>query len=61
MRINLLGHSLIGSFSAYKAGHELNNKLLCSLLNEKNSWEEVTFDDINQAPINYVKTLSSIS
>jgi len=56
----LLGHSLIGSFSAYKAGHELNNKLLCSLLNEKNSWEEVTFDDINQAPINYVKTLSSI-
>jgi len=57
----LLGHSLIGSFSAYKAGHELNNKLLCSLLNEKNSWEEVTFDDINQAPINYVKTLSSIS
>lgn len=57
----LLGHSLIGSFSAYKAGHELNNKLLCSLLKEKDLWEEVTFDDINQAPINYVKTLSSIS
>jgi len=56
----LLGHSLIGSFSAYKAGHELNNKLLCSLLNEQSLWEEVTFDDINQAPINYIKTLSSI-
>ena len=49
----LLGHSLIGSFSAYKAGHELNNKLLCSLLKQENSWEEVTFDDVNQAPINY--------
>jgi UDP-3-O-[3-hydroxymyristoyl] N-acetylglucosamine deacetylase len=57
----LLGHSLIGSFSAYKAGHELNNKLLCSLLSEKDLWEEVTFDDVNQAPINYVKTMSSIS
>jgi UDP-3-O-[3-hydroxymyristoyl] N-acetylglucosamine deacetylase len=57
----LLGHSLIGSFSGHKAGHELNNKLLCALLAKKSSWEEVTFDDINQAPINYVKTLSSIS
>ncbi|MFK5893883.1 MAG: UDP-3-O-acyl-N-acetylglucosamine deacetylase [Pseudomonadota bacterium] len=57
----LLGHSLIGSFSGHKAGHELNNKLLCALLEKKSSWEEVTFDDVNQAPINYVKTLSSTS
>ncbi len=57
----LLGHSLIGSFSGHKAGHELNNKLLCKLLNRKSSWEEVVFYDNNDAPINYVKTLSSIS
>ncbi|MFK5985024.1 MAG: UDP-3-O-acyl-N-acetylglucosamine deacetylase [Pseudomonadota bacterium] len=57
----LLGHSLIGSFSGHKAGHELNNRLLRSLLEDPSSWEEVTFDDNNQAPINYVKTMSSLS
>ncbi len=57
----LLGHSLIGSFSGHKAGHELNNRLLCALLDDPSSWEEVTFDDNNQAPINYVKTMSSLS
>ncbi len=57
----LLGHSLIGSFKAHKAGHELNNKLLCALLKDKSCWEEVTFRDNNNVPINYAKTLSSLS
>lgn len=56
----LLGHSLIGAFQAHKAGHELNNKLLCALLKDKSCWEEVTFSDNGEVPINYVKTLAQI-
>jgi len=47
----LLGHSLIGAFSGHKSGHALNNKLLCTLLEQKDAWEEVTFDDPKDAPI----------
>lgn len=49
----LLGHSLIGAFSGYKSGHELNNRLLRTLLANKEAWEEVTFDDAATAPISY--------
>jgi len=41
----LLGHSLIGSFSGYKAGHELNNMLLRALLAKRSAWEVVSFED----------------
>lgn len=50
----LLGHGLIGSFTGYKSGHGLNNKLLRALMAQKNAWEEVTFDDVEDAPITYV-------
>jgi len=50
----LLGHSLIGAFSAYKSGHGLNNALLRQLLKQKESWEEVTYDDPASAPISYL-------
>ncbi len=51
--IYLLGHSLIGEFSAHKSGHDLNNKLLRALLKDKSAWEEVTFSDPKKAPISY--------
>ena len=51
----LLGHSLIGAFSGYKSGHELNNRLLKALITQPDAWEEVTFDDAEQAPISYMK------
>ena len=49
----LLGHSLIGELRAYKSGHDLNNKLLRALLDDKSAWEEVTFKDSRAAPISY--------
>ena len=49
----LLGHTLIGEFSAHKSGHDLNNKLLRALLDDAAAWEEVTFSDPNKAPISY--------
>jgi len=51
----LLGHSLIGAFSGYKSGHELNNRLLKALIAQPEAWEEITFDDAELAPISYMK------
>jgi UDP-3-O-[3-hydroxymyristoyl] N-acetylglucosamine deacetylase len=51
--VYLLGHSLIGEFSAHKSGHDLNNKLLRTVLEQENAWEEVTFSDPRKAPISY--------
>jgi len=50
----LLGHGLIGSYSGYKSGHALNNKLLRALLSEEKAWEEVTYDDIADSPVTYI-------
>jgi len=50
----LLGHSLIGEFSGHKSGHGLNNRLLRALLADQAAWEEVVFDNAEQAPISYV-------
>jgi len=52
----LLGHSLIGEFSGHKSGHELNNKLLRTLLADETAWEEVVFETHAEAPISYVET-----
>ena len=49
----LLGHGLIGSFSAFKSGHHLNNMLLMELLNNEDAWEEVTIEDTSKSPIFY--------
>jgi UDP-3-O-[3-hydroxymyristoyl] N-acetylglucosamine deacetylase len=55
----LLGHSLIGSYTAYKSGHQLNNKLLRALIADPRAWEEVTFQDESKAPIAYVRGLAA--
>ncbi len=41
----LLGHSLIGEYTAFKSGHGLNNQLLRAMLADAESWEEVTYRD----------------
>lgn len=50
----LLGHSLLGAYSGYKSGHALNNQLLRQLLRQPESWEEVSFEDEQGAPISYL-------
>lgn len=55
----LLGHSLIGSFRGYKSGHELNNRLLALLLQQKDAWELVTFEDGVNVPISYMQPITS--
>ena len=56
----LLGHSLIGAFYGYKSGHELNNKLLRTMLADKAAWEEVSFEDEREAPISYAHPAQAI-
>lgn len=55
----LLGNSLIGEFRGVKSGHELNNRLLRLLIEQKDAWEVVTFDDSGDAPISYVRPLAA--
>jgi UDP-3-O-[3-hydroxymyristoyl] N-acetylglucosamine deacetylase len=46
----LLGHPIIGSYTAYKSGHALNNALLRKLMEDKESWEMVSFGVAGAAP-----------
>lgn len=52
--LRLLGHNLIGAFSGYKSGHELNNLLLRTLLADQEAWEIVTFVDSSQVPVSFI-------
>tara|TARA_R110001583_G_scaffold173287_1_gene327232 strand:+ start:76479 stop:77396 length:918 start_codon:yes stop_codon:yes gene_type:complete len=56
----LLGHSLIGSFSGHKSGHEVNNKLLRKLLADEDSWELVSFEEEKDAPIMFSRPAASV-
>lgn len=40
----LLGSGLIGAFEGYRSGHELNNKLLRTLMVRQDAWEYTYFD-----------------
>ena len=52
----LLGHPVIGAFTAYKSGHALNNKLVRAVLDDAAAFEVVTFEDAAQpAPISFVR------
>lgn len=46
----VLGHPLIAAFSAFKAGHYMNNQLLRTLLADAEAWEYATFDKFEEAP-----------
>jgi UDP-3-O-[3-hydroxymyristoyl] N-acetylglucosamine deacetylase len=56
----LIGSGLIGEFTGYKSGHDLNNKLVRELCATKGAWEEVVFEDGLAAPISY-KTAASLA
>ncbi len=49
----LLGKPLLASYSAFRSGHAMNNRLLRQLLAHKDAWDVVTFDDARQAPAGF--------
>ncbi|OOG26451.1 UDP-3-O-[3-hydroxymyristoyl] N-acetylglucosamine deacetylase [Thioalkalivibrio denitrificans] len=56
----LLGHSLIGAFTGYKSGHDLNNRLIRSLIAQEDAWECITFEDEGEdAPISYAQPVTA--
>jgi len=46
----LIGHPVIGAFSAHKSGHGLNNLLVRKVLASPDAWELVSFDRAEDAP-----------
>lgn len=55
----LLGNSLLCEYKAHKSGHSLNNRALLLLMEQKDAWEYVTFDDEAAAPISYLSAASA--
>jgi len=56
----LLGHPLIGAFSAHKSGHSLNNRLLRELVMNQGAWELITYNENDEAPIAFVRTVPAV-
>ncbi|MCB5205867.1 UDP-3-O-acyl-N-acetylglucosamine deacetylase [Methylovorus mays] len=46
----VLGHPVIGAYTAYKSGHAMNNQLLRDLLADQEAWEYATFERTEEAP-----------
>jgi len=46
----VLGHPVIGAYSAYKSGHGLNNQLLRALLADSEAWDYISFEKREEAP-----------
>ena len=57
----LAGHALLGAFTAYKSGHGLNNKLLCTLMDDAEAWEWATFEDEASMPDGVVRLVAAFS
>jgi UDP-3-O-[3-hydroxymyristoyl] N-acetylglucosamine deacetylase len=55
----LIGCGLIGEFTGYKSGHDLNNKLVRELCATPAAWEEVVFADGVEPPIAYKSATSA--
>jgi UDP-3-O-[3-hydroxymyristoyl] N-acetylglucosamine deacetylase len=46
---------MIGAYSAFRSGHDLNNKLLRAVLADPASHEFVSFDDARRAPAGFAE------
>lgn len=49
----MIGHPIVGEFTAHKSGHALNNQLLRALQSEPDAFEVVTYSEDQTPPIDY--------
>jgi len=49
----LAGHQILGEYEGIKSGHALNNQLVRALLKSPERWEWATFEDADDAPIDW--------
>lgn len=54
----LLGNPLMASYTAFKSGHALNNALLRQLIQTPSAWREITFEDLQHAPVAWARQWS---
>ena len=55
----VIGHPIIGAYSAYRSGHAVNNALLRAVLADPDSYDIVSFADATDAPAGYRDTLKA--
>jgi len=53
----VLGRPLLASYTAFKGGHALNNRLLRQLLADRDAYDEVSFDDEAEAPAGFAEAV----
>ncbi|WP_348753450.1 UDP-3-O-acyl-N-acetylglucosamine deacetylase [uncultured Aquincola sp.] len=51
----MAGKPMLASYTSFKGGHALNNKLLRKLMADPSAWEIVTFNDEAQAPAGFAE------
>ncbi len=49
----LIGRPLLASYSAFRSGHDLNNKLIRALVADQDAFEVVSFGDDREAPAGF--------
>ena len=54
----LVGHPLLGAYSAHKAGHALNNLLLRETLKRVAAWDTVSFANVDEIPPGLARMLA---
>jgi UDP-3-O-[3-hydroxymyristoyl] N-acetylglucosamine deacetylase len=54
----LVGHPLLAAYSSHKGGHALNNTLARALLENREAWELVTFEDAGRVPAGVARWLA---
>jgi UDP-3-O-[3-hydroxymyristoyl] N-acetylglucosamine deacetylase len=54
----LIGHPVVGAFSAHKSGHALNNQLLRATLDQTDAWELTSFERADDAPAGLAKAFA---
>jgi UDP-3-O-[3-hydroxymyristoyl] N-acetylglucosamine deacetylase len=54
----LVGHPLLASYEAHKSGHGLNNLLLRALLDQPESYEIVSFDEVDGPSASYTRQMA---
>ncbi|MEF7614851.1 UDP-3-O-acyl-N-acetylglucosamine deacetylase [Aquincola sp. MAHUQ-54] len=51
----MAGKPMLASYTSFKGGHALNNKLLRQLMADRSAWDIVTFDDERDAPAGFAE------
>lgn len=52
----VIGHPILGAYSAFRSGHGMNNQLIRAVLADDANWEFVTFDSERKAPAGFTQT-----